>query len=570
MLIRAVRAVQKRLFGLRAGGTSALPRSAVIVGCGRDAAPYLDGVLRNIEIIGGLYTRAAFVFVENDSRDETRKLLMQWASAGRRRHLLSFDGRSEDYPLRTARLARARNGYLNFIRKSRYRNFDHLIVLDLDDVNAKPIDRAALTRAITFIDESSERQAAFANALPVYYDIWALRHTLWCPKDCWDGRDGEAPDGWAEREVYARQRFISSDTPPIPVESAFGGMGIYRMSSALSSRYVGINSSGREVCEHVAFNQGVGRHGSLYVLPSLTVTAPVGHLSPKVALLQDSRELVLVQDGREGRLLCPAGHLLDQYRAQHPLYDRRLPALARLVSEAWPDRTIVDVGANIGDTIALCRLSGCTAPIIGVEPSHQYFGYLEINTRSNPTLFADVTIQQVFIGDPKIRYQLEEGLGTAHIRTDATGVDDASDVPTFSFDMLAAAHISLIKIDTDGFDAAIIDSNADYLATMRPVIWAEADTRDICDEQKWTEVLRKLTHTHPLVCVFDNFGFLVGHGELSEKHQLITDLISYSRRHKAASVAAFGAPRIYYLDIAFFPRSQEDLFGKFLSELLER
>lgn len=68
---------------------------------------------------------------------------------------------------------------------------------------------------------------------------------------------------------------------PIEVDSAFGGFGIYKTSSLCDAWYSGRDSSGREVCEHVAFNFGVRRSGAkLYVMPALLNDAAVEHLAP--------------------------------------------------------------------------------------------------------------------------------------------------------------------------------------------------------------------------------------------------------------------------------------------------
>jgi hypothetical protein len=63
------------------------------------------------------------------------------------------------------------------------------------------------------------------------------------------------------------------------VRSAFGGLGIYRMSFALGARYCGLDDAGRETSEHVAFNEAITRSGGeLCIFPPLSVRAPQQHL----------------------------------------------------------------------------------------------------------------------------------------------------------------------------------------------------------------------------------------------------------------------------------------------------
>src|SRR6266404_8686278 len=76
-----------------------------------------------------------------------------------------------------------------------------------------------------------------------------------------------------------RQIMIPLSLPPIGVRSAFGGLGLYKMRFALGARYRGVDARGREVSEHVAFNETIGRAGGqFHIFPPLMVRAPQEHL----------------------------------------------------------------------------------------------------------------------------------------------------------------------------------------------------------------------------------------------------------------------------------------------------
>src|SRR5262249_57101791 len=80
-------------------------------------------------------------------------------------------------------------------------------------------------------------------------------------------------------ESFTRQIAIPADMPPIVVRSAFGGLGIYRLAYALKARYRGLDEMGREVSEHVAFNEAIAAAGgALHIFPALRVWAPAQHL----------------------------------------------------------------------------------------------------------------------------------------------------------------------------------------------------------------------------------------------------------------------------------------------------
>jgi hypothetical protein len=66
--------------------------------------------------------------------------------------------------------------------------------------------------------------------------------------------------------VYTAQKRIPATDPPIPVESAFGGMALYRVSTIGTCRH----SAPGDDCEHVAFHQCLRDHdGRLFIHPGV-------------------------------------------------------------------------------------------------------------------------------------------------------------------------------------------------------------------------------------------------------------------------------------------------------------
>lgn len=263
-------------------GVQAKGRRAVVVGCARDSGAHLPAVLKNCERLASAYDHAEFVFVENDSRDQTKTLLKDWLAAGRSGKLLDLDGLAGQKLKRTARIAAARNAYLDEIRNGRLSEFDHLVILDMDNVNAGPIDAGAFRAAIDFLDSAPERAGVFANAEPLYYDIWALRQDRWCPRDCWTEITQRpwwmSKSAAAYRYIYSRQLKLPMALPPLRVSSAFGGLGVYKLSFALDQCYSGFGADGEMACEHVAFNEAICKNGGkLYIFPQLQNRAPMEH-----------------------------------------------------------------------------------------------------------------------------------------------------------------------------------------------------------------------------------------------------------------------------------------------------
>lgn len=256
-------------------------KQAVFAGCARDCERHLGGVLRNISRLSDRYGAAAFVFIENDSTDRTRDILRSWIES-RDGQLIVLDGLSGTTANRTERIARARNAYLDVVL-SDYATFDHLVVVDMDDVNVRPIEIEGFERAATHLESDPKIAAAFTNQRGAYYDISALRHPTWCPTDCW-GEVERRPHwlSWGAAVVWylhRRQITIPATARPIPVQSAFGGMAIYKIAALRGCRYAGSTAEGATICEHVPLHAGIAaRGGQLVIAPTLQNDSPGEHV----------------------------------------------------------------------------------------------------------------------------------------------------------------------------------------------------------------------------------------------------------------------------------------------------
>jgi hypothetical protein len=233
------------------------------------------------------FARAAFIFLENDSRDASVAKLKEFCAGRDNVRVELLPGLHARHPLRTDRLATARNRYLDIIRGSALREFDYLIVYDMDEINASPRPPDNFLGAVRFLESSPDHAAVFANQIGYYYDVFAWRHSELCPNDAWEEVFDyvvrhRVADQVAFQKTYAKRMYaFDPGASPMEVESAFGGLGIYRMQFALDSSYEGLRPKqvvldGRmrrlnwQVCEHVHFHAGIRRNnGRLFITPWL-------------------------------------------------------------------------------------------------------------------------------------------------------------------------------------------------------------------------------------------------------------------------------------------------------------
>ena len=279
-------------------------RRVLFAGCARDCAEHLPAIFENLSSISSLFAQSAFLCVENDSSDGTGELLARYQPSVPGMHLIKLDGLAERLPQRTLRIAFARNSILEYTRQwNEIHHFDYVMLLDLDNVSSYPLNLDAVAASLDWMEQSEKISAVFPNQLGTYYDMWALRHSQICPVDIWEAVYDyqlaySVSDQDAFDSVFAPRAFnLPADFAPIRVDSAFGGLGIYKMQHYLAAPnpYLGskikvVNQGGHrgivnwQTCEHVHFHQGLcSRGGELYILPFLINCDRIGGWFPASA-----------------------------------------------------------------------------------------------------------------------------------------------------------------------------------------------------------------------------------------------------------------------------------------------
>jgi len=242
------------------------------VGLARNCGHTLPRLLKTIETVGADLADWTYVFLESDSYDDTLQVLRSFDVRNQCGIVRSYGTLKNRYPARTQRLAFLRNACVRLLEDADgLDRFEYCVVLDMDGVN-HDLDSE---RLFSFLSEhDSDWGALFANQSERYFDIWALRHDQWSPDDCY-ARIRNRPAGMSEREatrrfIEARMIRIPPEAQRIEVESAFGGLGIYRSSLLKGCTYTGADGNDDAVCEHVSFNQQIrAKGGRLFVEPSL-------------------------------------------------------------------------------------------------------------------------------------------------------------------------------------------------------------------------------------------------------------------------------------------------------------
>lgn len=210
------------------------------------------------------------IIVESDSSDKTTDILETWSAKEEENTYFGLGNLENQIFKRTERLAFCRNVYMEFLERENFFYSDYLYITDFDGVN-ELLSANTIDQVICELKKNPD-SAATANQLYKYYDIWALRHPIWSPNDCWLSYNLLSPviGKYNAHSIVNESRMIHIDPSEVPIEvdSAFGGGALYNSSKLNNCRYVGLQD-GNEVCEHVAFSADYKKNGGrLFIFPN--------------------------------------------------------------------------------------------------------------------------------------------------------------------------------------------------------------------------------------------------------------------------------------------------------------
>jgi len=246
-------------------------RSVLITGLARDVGEGIAREVRRLEKAFQNFDEIFFFIVESDSEDDTVSELERIRSSQENFDFVTLGSLRNKIPDRVTRIAFCRDVYMDELRtNSKYQDISFICMVDLDLENDF-LTSVGIESCFTNLDWCG----LFANQRGAYYDIFALRAENWSENNCWDSdrilrEQGVNPYISQHIAVYSKRRRIKTNAPWIPVQSAFGGLGIYKRSCIANLTYqsTGLAQSGE--CEHVSFNSQLINNGhKLFINPKL-------------------------------------------------------------------------------------------------------------------------------------------------------------------------------------------------------------------------------------------------------------------------------------------------------------
>jgi FkbM family methyltransferase len=255
-------------------------------------------------------------------------------------------------------------------------------------------------------------------------------------------------------------------------------------------------------------------------------------------------------------ILMPGNNAQISLYKYSPNANSQMARLAQLIFNKYPNSSMIDIGANVGDTIAVVR-SKTEIPIIAIEGDAFSYSFLQ----KNASKFKDIYIISEFLGEEKklMKVTMEkegwnntlipsaEGTNEINLKT----LDDA-----ITEQQLEDKKIKLLKIDTEGFDTIILRGCKKTISRNNPVLYFEYNGENMnkIGEQGFETVMDLKNHGYHYIHIFDCIDNLIMATTL-DNVDTIKQLHDYAHTNKTM---------IPYFDICVFHAEDADLANDFL------
>lgn len=232
----------------------------VIISLARDVESVLHKNLNQIITFFNRYAKSMnYVIFENDSIDSTVKIIKDYQKIFKNQiHLISEKLDREHFgSVKDAQRIVALSEYRNKAQAyAQQFKSDFIIVLDIDFTY---INLDGILNSFGWLNDNSAINAVVGNSFEykpgIYkedptkyvlcnYDSWAFRHNWWLDLD----NNLPAPENTIDPMFWFGFWILPTGSPPIAVNSAFGGCGIYRSEIYFQAQY------DNKDCEHVCLH----------------------------------------------------------------------------------------------------------------------------------------------------------------------------------------------------------------------------------------------------------------------------------------------------------------------------
>lgn len=284
---------------LENGKLELLKHKIVITGIARDNAKDILTTIKHINYLGSFFKDYRVIIFENDSIDGTKMALDIWKNKNLKVKIISKDLKNKKRPNHKF-MADIRNNYLDALQAPEYKDFDMVMIIDMD--MSYGVDIRGIFDSFSKINKWD---ALCSNGVSSregkMYDMFAFRNEefLFSPKKwheiCSKNDPNDKRTNQCEKGKYLSQGFIYDslafkmgwqaidrlywllispqgqraypvNSELVEVNSCFGGLAFYKHKFIKDCRYESIDND----CEHIMFNQCLAKkhNGKMVMNPS--------------------------------------------------------------------------------------------------------------------------------------------------------------------------------------------------------------------------------------------------------------------------------------------------------------
>lgn len=260
-------------------------------------------------------------------------------------------------------------------------------------------------------------------------------------------------------------------------------------------------------------------------------------------------------------LELPANHNLPNYQSSFRLYDKFLPHLAKYLPEF---STVLDIGANCGDTVVSMSIANPKLDFVCIEPDSYYYKFLETNTNKlkAENISLNVRNLKLLVGKSVTSAFLSGHAGTkSAVPSDASGAIKSKALDAI-LDEQEISRVSLIKVDVDGYDFDVLDSGMNAISNKSPILYFEYFVENSSQKHGYEATIQTLALLgYSNYSLFDNFG---QHIINSKDLNLVLQFADYVWRQNQL----FSARTINYFDLLVWKSESQELVETAISDYL--
>ena len=203
-------------------------------------------------------------------------------------------------------------------------------------------------------------------------------------------------------------------------------------------------------------------------------------------------------------MVLPPEHPLSMWTSLYKDYDNFLP---KLVKEMSSNESIIDIGANVGDTLFRFIDTNSKPNYFSIEADQYFFKYLKKNKELLEKEVQDrVTLINELVGkNLKGSLVQKSNLGSKFLVESADGLE-AKSLDEIIIDK-NIKNIKLIKVDVDGYDYNVLLSAMNEIKKSKPILFFEYMS---LNKAEYIELIKKLYEIgYSEWTIINNYGSVI-------------------------------------------------------------